>query len=79
MVTEAGLMVKGDMGGKIQICAEAVSALLATLVAVRVTDCTESTDDGGVYSPVLSTLPKAGLIDQVTELLAVPAGRTNWA
>ena len=54
-------------------------ALLATLVAVRVTDCTESTDDGGVYSPVLSTLPRAGLSDQVTELLVIADGKARWA
>jgi hypothetical protein len=43
----------------------------ATLVAVIVTDCAELITEGAVYNP-LARLPTDGVIDQVTEVFALP-------
>src|SRR5205807_1566457 len=48
--------------------AEPERAGSCTLVAVTVTVCCEEIGEGGVYNPVLLTLPSAGLRDHVTEL-----------
>jgi hypothetical protein len=43
----------------------------ATLVAVTVTFCWDEIGAGGVYNPLLLTLPSAGVRDQVTAVLLV--------
>ena len=43
----------------------------ATLVAVTVTDCAVSITEGAVYDP-FDKLPTEGLMDQVTEVFALP-------
>jgi hypothetical protein len=43
----------------------------ATLVAVMVTDCAELITEGAVYNP-FDKLPSEGVMDQVTEVFALP-------
>ena len=43
----------------------------ATLVAVMVTDCAVLITEGAVYNP-LDKLPSEGVMDQVTEVFALP-------
>ena len=43
----------------------------ATLVAVTVTDCEELITEGAVYNP-FDKLPTEGVMDQVTEVFALP-------
>ncbi len=43
----------------------------ATLVAVMVTDCAELITEGAVYNP-FDKLPTEGLMDQVTDVFALP-------
>jgi len=44
----------------------------ATLVAVMVTDCAMLITEGAVYNP-FDRLPMDGLMDQVTDVFALPA------
>ena len=79
-VADGGVIVT-DTGGKTQTCAEADFVGSATLVAVTLRPFQEGKEDGGVYRPVSSMLPSAGLMDQVTDV-STPGGNgiraVNW-